>query len=442
MAVYYPRCRAILSIVFDGFGGSDSSPQIIEVIPKDCRVSLNNYKEADTFDMEFDGKLLPISPEQLRSAAVQIYFYGLDNLNASEMESTAPDRVTLAGLIDSAELNASKTGVTFQVSGRDYTAILIDKEWDPTRRVPVGRPLDEVVQGLVDEATQKDKIGRTLNVVFKGGIESPPTFGTIHNVKTKKRGFTPAQGGKNYWDVIYNLCMRHGFIVFVQGFDVVISRPNVLIEEARKSIAKVVYGRNLESLNIERKLGKERVPQIVVRSYDSKTRSVIEGRFPESKDKVLTGIGTEKEEVKSYSVPGITNAKILKRIAENAYNTLARGEATGRFATKHLTDLDDEFDLLTLRAGSAVAIGFDPFVPEAILAAMTEGERYSHLVSLGYTDKMAGLIASGFDKINYFRRPFYVREVSLSWSSRDGITIECEVANFIAEARDEKRSDE
>lgn len=438
MAVYYPRCRAVLSVVFDGFGGGDSDPTVIDVFPRSAKVDLNSYKEADTFELEFDGKALPISPDMIRGAGVQIYLYHTDSLEEDPTLYATADQARLAGLIDKATLSADSSGVTFRVTGRDYTALMLDKQWDPRRRVPVGRPLDTVIQELVDEACQAKRTGRTLTVQFVGSVgEVVPTLGSLHYKKSKKRGLTP-QGVKNYWDVIYQVCLRHGFIVYVEGFNVVISRPNVLQENARRVIPKVVYGRNLESLEVDRKLGKERVPQILVRSYDPVTRSPLEARFPAAKDKVTTGIGTERDEVKSFTVPGISDERTLKRIAENAYNSLARGESSVRFSTPALKDLDGVSDLLDLRAGGAVAVGFDPFVSDATLGSLPRNERFDRLIALGYKDKVARLIADEYEKMNYFRRPFYIREASLIYDSDEGIRVEVEATNYIMVQRDEK----
>jgi hypothetical protein len=440
MAVFYPQCRVVLSIVFDGFGGGDSDPTIIDVWPKNCKVCLNSYKEADTFDLEFDGKALPISPDMIRGAGIQVYMYHTDSLSEDPQLYATADQARLVGLVDKATLSASATGVTFKVSGRDYTALMLDKQWDPRKRIAVGRPLDLVIQDLVDEASQAKRTGRTLHVKYNGDPQdiALPTLGSLHYKKSKKRGLTP-QGVKNYWDVIYQVCLRHGFIVFVRGFDVIITRPNVLQDQARQAIPKLVYGRNLETLDVDRKLGKERVPQIIVRSYDPVTRSPIEAKFPENQDKVSTGIGTEKTESKSFTVPGISDSRTLKKIAENAYNTLARGESTVRFSTPMLTDLSGAYDLLDLRAGSAVAVGFDPYVADATLGPLAVNERYDRLISAGYKDKVARLIANEYEKMNFFRRPLYITEVSLSFDAQSGIRVEVEAANYISVARDEKR---
>jgi hypothetical protein len=196
-------------------------------------------------------------------------------------------------------------------------------------------------------------------------------------------------------------------------------------------------------LEIDRKLGKERVPQIICRSYDPTTREAIEARFPTAKDKVTTGIGTIREEAKAFTIPGITDVATLRRCAENAYNTLARGESMIRFTTPVLQAADDKgvlHDLLALQAGRAVSLGFDPYVADAVLQSATTEQRFTHLVAAGLRERVARLIATEYDKINYFKKPFYIREVSLNFDAESGIQIEVEAVNFIAVNRDEKKA--
>jgi hypothetical protein len=178
----------------------------------------------------------------------------------------------------------------------------------------------------------------------------------------------------------------------------------------------------------------------VVRSYDPTTKQAIEGRFPESKDAVTTGVGTNKEEVQAFSVPGVTDVGVLKDIAETTYNSIARGEGTIRFSTKHLRDLPDKAgeqrDLTKLRAGDPVSIGFDPFNDDEMRALAPElRERF--LVRLGYQPDVARLVATEYERLEQFKRPFYTKEVTLDWSREGGLSVEVEAINFITPKRDD-----
>ena len=483
MARFYPECRVNLSVVFDGFGGKDK-PQVIEdIIPLTASVHLNSYKEADTWEITFDAQRFPFSPELVKSAAVEIYMYQREDLTSDPFYADIPqptfsitglvdfavraeaadrdrrEKLMVTGLVDTLNMTQDEQGGVVSMSGRDYTALLIDREWDPSEsgkrgRIPDG-PLDEVVQKLVDEAVNADEIGRTLEVAFidyeitpstnnvaktvtqkKVTIKSPPT--SKSRSKRKGRGIA-VKSDSTYWDVIYKLCMSYGFICFVQGFNVYIAKPHVLYsdQEALWGYWRVAYGRNLESLSVERKLSKEAVPQIRVRSFDPKSKIAIEGRFPKDKENITTtGVGTKKEEYRVYTVPDITDANTLKEIARSTYFALARGEGQITFSTPALKDLDNK-DLLRMRAGDAVYIEWDAFDAKIMTnAKLGTEQKVSALLALGYKRDVAQLVATQYDKLDYFRQNFYVRTVRYDWNQDSGVRVEVEAINFINAERD------
>lgn len=453
MAVYYPQVRLNFSVVFDGFGGPDKPEKFRDIKPKTVNVHLNSYKEADTFEATFDAKAFPFSPEVLRSAAVEIYAFQTDDFVDGPPPGWAQtDNLLVSGLIDTATLSQSADGGTFTVTGRDYTALMIDRQWDPSEsghkgRVPVGRSLKDTVQKLVDEAAQANLTGRILTVEIDESEVNPKT-GRIEKTvtraketikvgdrksKRKKRGIV-VKSDSSYWDVIYKLCQSYGFIVYVKGHKVVITKPHVLFAQAADDIHRVAYGKNLANLEVERKLGRESVPQIRVRSYSSKERRTLEGRFPPGTDRVQTGVGTFKEEYKVMTVRDVDDEKILKEIARTAHQTISRGEGIVRFSTKHLRDLNSK-DLLQLRPGDPVAIQWDAFKAGELMALPNDpsgiAKKMKILQDAGYSDQIARLVAQQFDKLNYFRQPFYTKEVNLTWDATQGLQLDVEAQNFI-----------
>lgn len=460
MAVYYPECRINISAVFDGFGGVDEPKVMPDVVPYSVNVHLNSYKEADTWEVVFDAKKFPFSPELLRSAAIEIFLYNKES-QTTPLHWYDGTNLLVTGLVDQATLTEDKDGGKVSFQGRDYTALLIDRQWDPTKsgkggRVPDGY-LQDVVQQLVDEATGFDTTGRTLTVkIFDEGdvvaknVNATVTRNKVTIPKTtksrsrKKRGIS-VKADSTYWDVIYKLCMAYGYIVYVKGFEVWITRPHVL-QTLAETQYRVAYGRNLESLEVERKMSKEAVPQIRVRSYDPKTQTVVEGFFPASddilaqqkgKDKkgkgggFLTGVGTKREEYKVFTVPDIRDVKVLDDIARTTYYTLARGEGVIRFSTPHLVDTENQ-DLLKMRAGDSVEIKWDAFNAEIMMnPKVTKEQKVTVLLSLGYSMEVAVLVATQYIKLDYFRQPFYVKEVNYTWDKDQGVKVDVEAMGFI-----------
>lgn len=460
MAIIYPECRINLSAVFDGFGGVDEPRVLPDIVPYSANVHLNSYKEADTWEITFDMKRFPFSPELMRSAAVEIYVFNKTSL-VTPLNWYDNNNLLVTGLVDQANLTEDNEGGKVSFSGRDYTALMIDRQWDPEKsgkggRVPDG-DLEEVVQQLVDEATGFKLTGRTLTVkIFDEdapelrGVSGTVTHKNLTIPKTnkaksrKKRGIS-VKADSTYWDVIYKLCLAYGFIVFVKGFEVWITKPHVLQGLANIQY-RVAYGRNLEKLEVERKMSKEATPQIRVRSYDPKTQTVIEGSFPASdeieaqqqgKDKkgkgggFLTGVGTKREEYKVYTVPDVKDVKVLDDIARTTYYTLARGEGKIRFSTPHIHDSEGE-DMLKMRAGDSVEIKWDAFNAEIMMNPLvTRQQKITTILSLGYSYDVAVLVADQYTKLDYFRQPFYVKEVNIVWDSTQGISIDVEAMGFI-----------
>ncbi len=481
MTIYYPEARINLSAVFDGFGGVDEPKVLPDIVPYSVNVHLNSYKEADTWEVVFDAKRFPFSPELLRSAAVEVFLYNKVSLvspvvsvsglfTSSDMNL---DNLIVTGLVDQATLTEDNDGGKISLTGRDYTALMLDRQWDPTEsgkggRVPDGE-LDAVVQQLVDEATGAAHTGRTLQVVIfddlgnrvvnnsnsfvpsVNGVNGTVTHNRLTIPKTtatksrKKTRGVSVKADSNYWDVIYKLCMSYGYIVYVKGFEVHINKPHVLQNSARAQY-RVTYGTNLEKLEVERKLSKEAVPQIRVRSMDPKTKTVLEGIYPaendidaqkKGKDKkgkgggFLTAIGTKREEYKVFVVPDVKDIKVLESIAKTTYYTLARGEGVVRFSTPHLQDTENR-DLLRMRAGDSVEIKWDAFKAETMLDTKnTREQKVTILLSLGYSYEVAALVADQYAKLDYFRQPFYVKEVNFTWDKDSGIKIDAEAMNFI-----------
>jgi hypothetical protein len=459
--IIYPECRVNLSAVFDGFGGPDEPTVITDILPYSVNVHLNSYKEADTWEITFDAKRFPFSPELLRSAAIEIYLF-------NKQSQTSPEKwydqnnLLVTGLVDQGTITQDENGGVVSISGRDYTALLIDRQWDPTKSGKAGRlpdgNLQEVVQQLVDEATNYEETGRTLTVKLFDVDDEPGVSNVDANVlqskvtipkttkhKTRKKRGIAVKADSTYWDVIYKLCLSYGFIVFVKGFEVWITKPHVLQNVAQTNF-RVAYGRNLEKLEVERKMSKEATPQIRVRSYDPKTQTAIEGRYPsdndvdaqqKGKDKkgkgggFLTGVGIKREEFKVYTVPDVKDVSALTEIAKTTYYTLARGEGIIRFSTPALRDSDDN-DLLKMRSGDSVEIKWDAFNAEMMTNKdVTREQKIGILLSLGYSMDVAALVASQYSKLDYFRQPFYVKEVNFNWDKDQGCTVDVEAMNFI-----------
>ena len=445
MSVFYPRVGAQLTVAFDGRGAPNKILTIDHVLPREMNVSRNGYHEADTWRAEFDMRELPFDPEGIASIAARLYTWNDNGTAGQEWAVDANER--LRGLADEDSIEIDKSRQRLAMSGRDYTAIL-DPDWDPRKHVPAGVPLDQAVQEIADTAAPATSSAR-FKIEWKASVPPPLSGGTARS--TKKKGLWVKQG-KTTWDVIYDLCIQHGFIVFVQDSRIIISDPRSLTKAGLAAVPAIAYGRELISLKVSRRLAKERVPRIKIVYWDAKERQHFTAIYPEKHQVVTIGLGLKKNEDLVIPAPTYCHDRdSALRYAQMRWELMARAESSYVFKTRHLTvptsgrtqgsapavpgaEVGD-FDLLGLQAGDPVAIHFDPFNQEQ-MRALDIGERESFLESLGYHPKIAAFVAANIERIEQFKQPYYVRKATYDYSHDNGLEIEVEAVNFAYERRE------
>lgn len=494
---FRPQARAILQVIFDGYGESarDSEIIAIPVIPKSVTIHRNSYKQADSFDMVFEAGDLPMDPALIRAGAAEIFLFQVSGsgdtrrvlsrreplasadpgavrprdpidtiglglgTDASRDSFTLGYKPQIVGLFDDTDIELSESGKWVSLKGQDYTAYLAATQFPPNadgtaRRIPTGKRLDLLVDDLLGEADPDGQLAVAVRGIEPGAL---PIVGS--QVSANARGI-PVEQGTSYWDVIYKIVERCGFIVFVDGLDVVISRPKTITDRDVPNIKRMAWGKNLEHLTMRRHLGKEQAPTIVVRSYvqgkgtltaeypegqiDRSTtvvsrtgsqklkfkRRVKERTSTSKKGKVKTTV-RERDEYQIVTVHGISDPAALKRIAENRYHLLGKAERTVVARTRDLRDLRD-LDLLTITAGDAFLIEWDEFNRELLSnPAIAMNAKIRHLVDKGFNVAVANEIAKRFEMLQGLARPLRLRECTLEYDADNGVSIEMELQDFV-----------
>lgn len=495
VAVYYPQARAILQLIFDGYGSSarDSEVIAIPIIPKNVTVHVNSYRQADSFDLVFEAGDLPLDPRLIRAGAAEIFLFqtagpgdarrvldrreplsdgdagavrprdpidtiGLElGIESSRDRFTLGNKPRIVGLIDDVDLELSESGKWVSLKGQDYTAYLAAIQFPPNengtaRRIPTGKRLDLIVDDLLGEA---DPDGQLAVAVRGLDAATLPTVGA--EVGTNKRGI-PVEQGTSYWDVIYKLVERYGMICFVDGLDVVISRPKTITDRDVPSIKRMAWGKNLQHLSMKRHLGKEQAPTIVVRSYvpgkgtltaeypdgqiDRAATVVTRGSKPQFKRRVKTKTTTtkkgkvkttvrERDEYQIVTVHGITDPAALRRIAENRYHLLGKSERTVVASTRDLRDLRHA-DILGVSAGDAFTIEWDEFNRELLSnPSIAMSAKVRHLVARGFNAAVAAEIAKRYEILQGLDRPLRFKEGTIEYDADNGVSIEMELQDFM-----------
>lgn len=465
MPVFKPRCRARLTILLDHRGIVPKNVKeryTIDVQPRHATVARNGYHEADTWNMEFDARLMPFDPDQIRQIESRIYMW---NSNDDETNAFiwALDRYEMIrGLADDTEGGFVGDDNVVKLTGRDYTAALIDVLWDPKIKLPTGLPLDEMIQFIADQAAPKGTTAR-FRVVNKTGREMPIAGGVIGKKRSTKAKGEWVKPGKNHWDIIYDLAISSGFIAYVdttsQDGDalqptIIITDPATQTKETLRQAPRLAYGRHLQKLSVKRKFGREKTPQQVLVAYNKLTQQEVQVTYPEQRNTVVTvfdtQIAVDKDEQEFVPAPrGVFDRDQLIEYAKLRFYYRGRAETTYTFETPVMeltkteerelgVNASDDFDLLRLRPGSAVGIKFDAFNRETLRQMKTAGERAQHIQSLGYKPQVARVIAENLDTLTAFEQPYYFNAGEYDFDIEEGLNIKIDAVNFANSIREEQ----
>lgn len=436
LSAYYPQCSVTMRAIWENYG-TPKDPLTFHTIPKTATVVINSYNQADSFSIEFDAADFPVTPETLKTGSVEIYLYhtrsigdarryvGVDVSDIQEIDGIKP---VVVGLFDEMSVEYSDDGRTITIQGQDYTSLLLASRWKEKQRVPRGKRLDKTIRDLLDEVPGASN----LNVVTEPSTLVMPVCGASAS-RTKKNGLT-FRSKDSYWDVIYQLAVTHGLVCYVRGLDLVLTQPRSQAASNLDAQKTMIYGRNITSLEASRKMSKETVPIIEVRSYDTKSRKVIAVRYPpDAKTRKhaakVSGIGTDKEEIRIYTVYGVSDKATLSKFAENAYFLIGRSECEYFIETRDITDIDNK-NLLRIQVGDAINVGFEDG-STSLLEVMTGPQRVAYLKQRGYDTEIAQDISEAFDRSKVFKRPLRLKEATFDWSVSEGISISLSLQNFI-----------
>jgi hypothetical protein len=454
MAIYRPRCRVSLRLVLDQFGGPQLDAVWIEgIVPTSVTVYSNPAKDPDEFDVELDLDRAPFDARQIRAAAVSVYLWNSDGSPGDEDRLT-PDRLQIVGLCDEPDTSRTDgTSGTLRLIGKDYTMALA-RPWPVGKLVPVGRPVDAIVQQLVDECTRyappsgglfsvaaaQAALGamgvamsnQRLTVVWKGkapgpvghGVASKPsTPPVMPGAGTKAAGW-PVEDDATYWQVIRWICAQVGLTVQVRDLELWIQGEHEIATDAVRSMA---LGKNLRSLTMGRRLGVLQVPQIIVKGgLDPKTRQPVEGRYPR-----VAQTGQEPEVMPFY---GVIDPVQLDAIAKRYYVHRARSEGKITAVTTHMADLNGDA-IWGMRAGDPLHMDVEP-PHERAMEKMTAAQRQRYMVGLGYHPAAASAIAANYDRLRNAPHAYLLKGITKTWHTRSGPNFDMELNDYVFVERD------
>jgi len=454
-----------------------------DIEPISLQIERNALAAADTASAVLNYINAPIDPRILRAAHVELVLGVVsesDYESGMELSTTrsdgsltslveAPGEGSLLGVtrfvgfVDSWATRYSPDGDTISLECRDMSAQLRDLRLNPGESIDLDLPIDEGVSAFLESVSATS---RGIEVTYLGE-GSPPVPSASAPVRRRARRGRVARRARrgdqemSVWDHITDVVRGLGLLPVTSDFALQITEPRTLTSTT--DTKRMVYGRNLESLEFSRKLSGVKVPTIEVRSYDPDRGRTLWARYPVRSGESASGIlgvdnpprplraneippsGANPDEgVRVIIVSGVVDPAMLERVAQNSFDQLGRQEIEGTFSTFDSWSYDSTptiSDLLSMKSGDAVELLVsssssteDEDIGSANslsrIQAMDRARRADYLVSLGWDRVVADRFAALQDATG-FQTVFRVQDVRISWDSSDGFKLTCSFVNFI-----------
>lgn len=488
--------------------GERSRSVVFTAIPMSAVITRAPTKDADTAQLIFDFRVLPIDPRCVRSALVII------DLGAVDSESyvagmlggqTRADGSSLAliGHDDRQELKVYSTTryigfcarwkVVYDEGGDTLSMDCVDistvMRTQPLlgHKIDLSKPVDEGVQEVIDSFVTSNGIqviaGTPVDPSDLTSVQKPtgslipadvmPVALKQKAGRGKRAGSSPKTVTGNgvvsasqksekqtVWDHINDVALRLGLVPVMRGFTLYLLEPRLLFRNLENA-KRMVYGKNIKHLEMERKMEGITTDTIEIRCPDRSIGRVRWARYPVLQGEPRSGIlgmkgspqpvfsraskltpnGTGHEVVRVLTVRGVAQLATLEKIAESTFHEIGRQEIQGQFLTDEIdswqakTDADlldlwpgDPITLLVESASNAPEINGATSLQQ--LQSMSVAERQTYLQTQGISQEAAKRLAEAQEKI-WLTSTFRVGYLTLRWSNEEGVTIEGDYYNFI-----------
>lgn len=455
----------------------------------------------------------------------------------SSMLTQSPENLALVGTVDSWRVEHTANGSTVSMEGRDNRAVLLEQIIVPELLPTI--PLKDNIIDVVAYIVGKQPFGQQMLVSGpdaaewpKGVIPSPVSqdvalsLGNSAQTRVRRgaQGKDPrvsagAQPDKlNVWDLITKLCTLVGAVPYFRNVPAAPGKKSVLwVAPARNlyaqlgagtrtqvngvvgkasptpfqrgglrdvgeseplAVRRLVFGRNVETLNYERKFNGfvPRTVEVVSLDTSSEARGedkLLIVRWPADPqpqvpqvrrrgNTVTTAKNIKEAQVSQvgpggqvankglvrFSVPGIRDKARLLQIAQDIYEELGRGEQGGSVKTRDLASFgagNEDPDLLRLRPGDAMELLVDASAfstrypirsPANDQARAPDAIEFLNDLTkrLGDDELALAITATSRNLVANLQNYFRVSNVKFDWDVRSGVSVSFDFANYI-EAR-------
>lgn len=469
----------------------DDMTTIGQIAPQSVSIVRSGPATADTCALTIDWADMPVDPRILRSAAYELtlgvvsaddYEAGMErgetrsdgsllSIVGSLDGATPVGACRVVGFVDEATVRFDgENGDSIDLQCRDASAVLRDAMLPTGASIDLSLPLDEAIRSFLDSVHATT---RGMTVVWEATGDPPTPSTSTPTRRQPRRGAVqrrPRRGGESMslWDHITDVVRAQGLLPLVRGWDIVVTDPRTVY--TTEGVRRMVYGRNLSSLEFTRKIGGLKVPTYEVRCYDPERGRTLWARYPVADGQRASGVlgideqpgpgranevppsGSNPDEgIRVMLVSGITDTAVLARVARGMFEQVGRQEITGRFETSDAWSYDTEpelADLLSLTAGDAVeilvsrsgttedeAVGSNTTLAE--IQAMDRRRRSDYMVGLGWSRAVADRFAALQDATG-FQTVFRVSDVNITFDPDSGLRVSIDFMNYIVIREDQE----
>ena len=454
MGLYYPQGSIQLRVTWEDFGTGD--PVLTEISEMDVlcshlKVERNDYTEADTFSATIDYKSFPFDPRCIRAIGVKVFmsdqraiFKDSNELNLIDGDT---NNIVFIGFADESSVMYNDDKREVSIEGRDFTSLLIDRKRTIAGTVSLARPIDQILQSLINELKSTENI----EVVNRTGSPLPIPSNLAGDLDVNK-SVKNRKKGQNYWDIMNQIVKNYGLIIFIELDKLIISRPQNIYE--KKQLKQFIYGGNIKGLSFKRKIGRVREFNVRCVSLSVSSKEVFKVAVPQdavsprfiaqfgNTAKTISELDKDGNKVEpprtapfySFPIKDVASRESLISIAEGIYEEIGRQQIEGSFKTFEMEIPEENGGIVSpikfsqLRNGSAIRIFLKQEEIDKISSDSTEEEKVSFLKSRGYPARLATAFAKSLDKIN---TAFYVKSVKFTIDKSSGFMMDIDFVNFI-----------
>jgi hypothetical protein len=417
------------------------------------------------------------------------------------------ETLRMVAMVDEWDVVHDDSGSTVEMSGRDLRGVLLDIPIDIAPgadqtlydQLDLSLPINEVVRDILRFNPLFDLITVTVNPAEwpDGVVPAPGDEDVIprhrKGAKGQRKGGranAPSGGGAggggggvNFWDLIVKLCYLVGAIPYFKGTDLIIRPSATIFDKIRGpvdpvrnptpfaggverqtdavsgagltpplKIRRMVYGRDVQSFNFNRKYSGFRRPaqiRCISRDPDGGGRGkaqIVQGFWPlEPTVTKVNAQGTQaQEEIVNIPVRDVKDPKRLEEIARAVYEEIARGELGGSLETKNLSSFggsNADPDLLALGPGDGIEMLVDTRSINSgapLVSTLTNHERASFAERVADITQRLGdenlarvIVATARGQVAELQRFFRVQNVKFSWDAASGMKIGFDFQNYV-----------